>query len=74
MQVQTAQQLWTMYLQLPKQERTAFLAKVQTAEEKPAEPIQKVPIYTLRKKRDLRTAEEIDAEIEALRNEWDRGF
>jgi hypothetical protein len=76
MQAQTAQQLWLMYLQLPPQEKQVFLTQIQQATEKilqEAVPT-KVPISSLRKKRDLRTAEEIDAEILAMREEWERGF
>jgi hypothetical protein len=67
MQVQTA---------LPQEEKQVFLTKVQHASEEPTQevPLTKVPISTLRKKRNLRTAEEIDTEILAMREEWDRGF
>jgi hypothetical protein len=76
MQVQTAQQLWVMYLQLPNTEKTAFLSKVKTTEanQEAEGKTEKVPISSLSKKRGARTAEEIDAEVKALREEWDRGF
>ena len=72
MQVQTAQQLWVMYLQLPQQEKNAFLAKVQTIENYIPANASKVSIAALRKKRNLHTAEEIDANIQNLREEWER--
>jgi hypothetical protein len=77
MQVQTAQQLWLIYMQLPPQEKQVFRTQFQQATEEPTKEEEKpvkVPISSLRKKRNLRTTEEIDAEILAMREEWERGF